>query len=98
MNKWGIAALCIICFLFGYSVGFGAGASFAFEKGLNAASVLLDVKLTDKARQMVMSLPEIMLRLSQDTKDKLNLTEQRDLQLAALNETLTKLQENKYGY
>lgn len=99
MNKWGIIALCMICLLFGYSAGFTAGASFAIEKGLNAASVLLDVKLTGKARQMVEMLPEIMLRLDEDTKKKLNLTDiqYKNMALERLNETLIKSVENKYG-
>ena len=93
-----IAIACFISFSVGYGSGFAEGANYAIQKGISAIDMMFDVQLSGKAKNMIMGFPDIMLRIDQDTKDKLGLnsTEYQEEQFRKLNETLTMLVNSRY--
>ncbi|MEK6882750.1 MAG: hypothetical protein AABY22_24215 [Nanoarchaeota archaeon] len=99
MNNW-IAALVIICsFLFGIMFGYGWGLQTAFNMGLEAARVMLDVELDGNARNMLLGFPPLLARLPQPLKEELNLTESeyKRTRLNQINQTISKIILYKYG-
>lgn len=94
MNKAVWILLIVIAGLLGYGLGWTAGAGWAIEKGVYAASVVLDIEIKDKVKGMIVALPELMNRIPDETKAKLGLNETDDLD--RFNASLNKIYDMKY--
>lgn len=97
-------AIIIAAFtLAGFGAGFGIGTGYGFDKaaylGIDAARILLDIKINDDTRNIILATPPLLSRIDIGDKEKLNLTnaEYSKAKLEGLNETLQTILKYKYG-